>query len=234
MPSGIGQEWSKSSDSFNEFYYLRAISRALIFRATEKLVSSQPWYNGGYRANIVAYAIAALSEIIRRQGKTLDSQGVWSGQSLPLNLVDAVAIAARFVNDEIVNPPAGISNISEWCKKDLCWTRIQNRLAELEPKMPADFLNGLLSKDDEQHEIKSAKKVQKIDDGIACQKKVFALDAEKWKEAAGFGLSNNLLNQKDMAILATAAAMPERIPSEKQCIYLVNLLRRLELEGLML
>jgi len=54
------------------------------------------------------------------------------------------------------------------------------------------------------------------------------------KETAGFGLTNNLLNQKDMGILATATAIPERIPSEKQCIYLVNLLKRLELEGLKL
>ena len=37
-----------------------------------------------------------------------------------------------------------------------------------------------------------------------------------------------------MGILATAAAMPERIPSEKQCVYLVTLLNRLELEGLRL
>jgi len=51
------------------------------------------------------------------------------------------------------------------------------------------------------------------------------------KEAAGFGPANNLLNRKVMGILATAAAMPERILSEKQCIYLVKLLKRLELEG---
>ena len=35
-----------------------------------------------------------------------------------------------------------------------------------------------------------------------------------------------------MGILVTAAAIPEIIPSEKQSIYLVNLLKRLELEGL--
>lgn len=230
----IGQEWAKSPNNFNEFYYRRAIARALIFRATEKLVSTQPWYHGGYRANIVAYAIAALSEICRRKGKTLDIQKIWSIQSLPQPLIDALATAARFVNEDIVNPPAGISNISEWCKKDMCWTRIQNRIAELESELSAEFLNSLLSKDEEQLEIKSAKKVQKIDDGITCQQKVLALGAEKWKEAAGFGLANNLLNQKDMGILTTATAMPERIPSEKQCIYLVNLLKRLELEGLKL
>jgi hypothetical protein len=34
----------------------------------------------------------------------------------------------------------------------------------------------------------------------------------------GFGLENNRQNRKDMGFFATAAAMPERIPSEKQCI----------------
>lgn len=37
-----------------------------------------------------------------------------------------------------------------------------------------------------------------------------------------------------MGILATAAALPERIPSEKQCMCLVSLLKRLELEVLKL
>lgn len=230
----IGQEWAKSSDGFNEFYFRRIIARALIFRATEKLVSVQPWYNGGYRANIVAYTIATVSEICRMLGKALDIQKIWNMQGLPQPLIDALVIAARFVNEDIVNPPTGISNISEWCKKDMCWGRIQGRIAELEEKLPPEFPVILLSQEEEKIEAKSAKKVQKIDDGITCQKKVLALGAEKWKAAAGFGLANNLLNQKDMGILTTAAAMPERIPSEKQCIYLVNLLQRLELEGLKL
>jgi len=228
----IGQEWSKSPDSFNEFYFRRAIVRALIFKATEKLVSTQPWYNGGYRANIVAYAIAALSEICRRQEKALDTQQLWGTQSLPQPLIDALAIAARFVNEDIVNPPAGISNISEWCKKDMCWTGIQGRIDKLEAKLPSGFTGLLLSRDEERIEKKSARKTQKIDDGIASQKTVFSLGPEKWKEVATFGLEKNLLNQKDMGILATAAGMPEKIPSEKQCIYLVNLLQRLKLEGL--
>jgi hypothetical protein len=98
----------------------------------------------------------------------------------------------------------------------------------------AEFTRELKRIDELKEDKKDAKKVQKIDDGITCQKKVLALGAEKWKEAAGFGLANNLLSEKDMGILATAAAMPERIPSEKQSIYLVNLLKRLELEGLKL
>ena len=47
----------------------------------------------------------------------------------------------------------------------------------------------------------------------------------------GFGLANILSNQKDLGILATAVAMSARIPSEKQYIYPVNLLKRLEQGG---
>jgi len=227
----IGQEWSKSPDSFNEFYYRRVIVRTLIFRATEKLVSTQPWYNGGYRANIVAYAIAALSDICRQQEKTLDIQRIWGAQRLPQSLIDALALAARFVNDDIANPPAGISNISEWCKKDLCWTRIQDRLVELKSELSEEFLSSLLSKEDEKIEEKSAKKIQKIDNGIICQKKVLELGAEKWKEIADYGLKRHLLNNKDMSILATAVAIPAKVPSESQCVYLMNLLKKLENNG---
>src|SRR3546814_1335368 len=53
----IGAEWKKSSDGFNEFYFKRIVARALIFRSCEKMVSAQPWYNGGYRANIVTYTL---------------------------------------------------------------------------------------------------------------------------------------------------------------------------------
>lgn len=228
----IGQEWSKSPDSFNEFYYRRAIARALIFRATEKLVSTQSWYNGGYRANIVAYAIAALGEICRRQGKALDIQRIWSTQSLPQPLLESLAVAARFVNDDIVNPPAGISNISEWCKKDMCWTRIQNRMAELESELAAEFFRGMLSKEEEKFEVKSARKVQKIDDGIKAQAQVFAFSPEEWSKILSAGSAKKLFTPKEIGILEVASQIPARIPSEKQCTILLDLLKRCRAEGI--
>jgi hypothetical protein len=89
----------------------------------------------------------------------------------------------------------------------------------------------LLSKEDEKIEEKSAKKIQKIDNGIICQKKVLELGAEKWKEIADYGLKRHLLNNKDMSILATAVAIPAKVPSESQCVYLMNLLKKLENNG---
>ena len=68
----IGKEWEKSSDAFNEFYFKRVVARGLIFRATERIVSNQSWYNGGYRANIVAYTLALLAEIAKRRSGSVE------------------------------------------------------------------------------------------------------------------------------------------------------------------
>ena len=57
----IGQKWEKQEGDINEAWYREAIAKAIIFRTTEKLVSGQEWYQGGYRANIVAYAIAKMA-----------------------------------------------------------------------------------------------------------------------------------------------------------------------------
>ncbi len=124
----IGKEWSKSSDSFNEAYFKRAVARAIIFRATERLVSAQSWYNGGYRANIVAYTLAVIGVISKRQEKSLDFLRVWNVQEISPTLESTLASVSRSVNEELLNPPEGISNISEWAKRELCWTRMLGKM----------------------------------------------------------------------------------------------------------
>lgn len=140
----IGREWAESSEQFNEFYFRRIIARAIIFRTVEKLISEQSWYNGGYRANIVAYSIAALGRVCKRINKNIDFQKIWSTQSLSASLVEAFRIAAEHVNEDIIHPPAGISNISEWCKKEQCWTRLESTLDKLTELLPEAFFDTLL------------------------------------------------------------------------------------------
>ncbi|TIL42322.1 AIPR family protein [Mesorhizobium sp.] len=228
----IGKEWTKSPDGFNEFYFRRAISRGIIFRATEKLVSDQPWYNGGYRANIVAYAIASLNEVCRRLGKSIDYLKVWNIQALPPTLRDALTIAAKHVNDDIVHPPAGISNISEWCKKDQCWTRLQGTLDKLQAALPEEFFEDLLSLEEQGEERKDAKATQKIDNGIEAQKQVFEIPAEQWKGFTQELSRRRVLTPKETGVLQIAAQMPSKIPTEKQCLVLIGVLEKARNEGL--
>ena len=156
--SRIGKIWEKTPDLFNELYFKRAVTRAIIFRKMEKLVSEQPWYNGGYRANIVAYGIAAIGECCKRKNQTLDIESIWREQTVPSYLEAALVTAGEFVNEHISNPPSGISNIGEWCKKEACWTRIQGDIERLERQLSEQFFGNLKTIEEQKQEVREAKK----------------------------------------------------------------------------
>ncbi len=230
----IGKEWEKGPDSFNEFYFRRAVARGIIFRAVEKLVSSQPWYNGGYRANIVAYSIAVLSEITKRHKQSLDFQRIWNAQGIKKTLEQALSIIAEAVNDDITKPAPGISNISEWCKKDACWTRIQAQIDRIEPELPDEFWDELVSADEATTEAKSAKKTQKIDNGIDAQRQVISIPASDWRRIEEALATRRLLTPKEVGILKIATQIPSKIPTEKQCAVLMDTLEKARAEGISL
>lgn len=230
----IGKEWEKSAEAFNEFYYRRAIARAIVFRWTEKMVSDQVWYNGGYRANIVAYAVAAIGECSRQKNMSIDCGRIWTNQELPESLMVALAKAAKFVNDDISAPPDGISNISEWCKKEGCWQRILAKIPQLEKQLPERFWKTLVSVDQEMQERKSARKTQKIDDGIEAQRKVFETTGAEWKSLLEAGRAKGLLTPKEESIVKIASMIPAKVPTEKQSIALLEIVEKLKAEGVML
>lgn len=228
----IGQEWDKSSDAFNEFYYKRAIARAILFRKTEKLVSAQPWYNGGYRANIVAYTLALLSFYCDKKAKSVDFMKLWELQSIPECIQQALEVTAKLVNDDIINPEAGISNVTEWCKKELCWLRLQKKLGELDLILPIEFKASLISKSKLVEEKKAAQQTQKIDNGIEAQKMVISISGPKWQDFLQTAKKKGLLTQKETGILGIAAQIPRKVPSGKQSMILIDLLEKAKEEGI--
>ena len=228
----IGKEWDKSSDSFNEAYFKRAVARGIIFRATERIVSAQPWYNNGYRANIVAYTLAVLSELTRRQEKSLDFQRVWNAQAISPALESTIAVVASRVNDDLLRPMQGISNISEWAKREACWTRMLENMDEFADLLPNEFDGECLSRDDYLSEKRAAQNTQKVDNGIEAQTKVFAIPAARWIAVHEALAAKRLLTPKEIGILNVAMQMPMKIPTEKQCAVLLEIIEKARAEGI--
>lgn len=228
----IGQEWDKKPDQFNEFYFKRAIARAIIFRKTEKLVSAQPWYNGGYRANIVAYTIAMLAQVCSRRGQAYDFIGVWSRQDITPVTVQAIEITAKLVHDDIMNPRGSISNISEWCKREACWQHLQQKSDSLMNLLPSRFFAELISADEVDDEARSAVKTQKMQNGIEAQRAVVEIPAETWAYILTCGQAKGLYSPKEVGILQVAARIPEKLPTEKQSFILLEILEKAKLEAI--
>ena len=228
----IGLEWSKSPDKFNELYFQRAIARAICFRTTEKLVSNQLWYNGGYRANIVAYSLAMISEICRQKSLSVNFSDIWTKQSISPAFRNALEITSSFVNDDLVDPPQGISNVTEWAKKEGCWLRLKERVGELVAALPSEFINELISVDAVKADAKDARNIQKIDNGIDAQKRVFEVPAQSWAEIKQLGQQRKIFSPKELGVLSVAVQIPAKIPSEKQCLILMDVLEKAKAEGL--
>ena len=228
----IGKEWKKKEAVFNEYYFRRVISRAILFRKTERLVSGQTWYGGGYRANIVIYTLALLGFVCSQNKKSIDFEGIWKKQSVSDDFDKALCQAAKQAYDVIVRPKAGLSNVTEWCKKELCWQQVQKQAAKTWGLLPAGFKNELTSESEVTHEEKEAIKTQIMDNGIEAQKRVISYPGRAWKAFLRKASAAEILSHKEVGLLNAAARLPAKIPSEKQCIAIIGILEKAEQNGL--
>jgi hypothetical protein len=229
--SYTADEWDRNSNQFNDDYFKRAVGKALLFRTTEKIVSEQPWYHGGYRANIVTYAVSKLINMIENQTLTqvLDPRMLWSQQVVPPDLSAVIAVIAKAVFDVIVSPDSAVQNVTEWCKKELCWTRVVE--SEISLDVGKKLRSILIDRRNELEIQRSSRKEQRIDDGIENQRLVLSLGATYWTSARKWAREQAITSPEEDGILAVAASMPKRIPSEKQSWRLIQIKDKLELEG---
>jgi hypothetical protein len=116
----MGEAWSRSDAKFDEIWFRRLIAKAIIFRKLEADVPKQPWYEGGYRANIVTYAMAKLFLDANGEKEVLDLDTVWRRQTVSEPLARALMTAAAAAHDVITHPPVGVRNMSEWAKQQAC------------------------------------------------------------------------------------------------------------------
>lgn len=225
----IGEEWKKSDATFNEDFFQNAVAKAILFRHTERLVSRQPWYQGGYRANIVAYTVAKLAVLItdHAPGKSLDMRAIWNKQAISDGLDVQLASIAKSVFEVIVTPSQGFQNVTEWCKKELCWQRVQETAVAL----TAAFAKELIDTDEVRRTKKEAKLRQQVDSGIAAQSEVVKLGAGYWSSLATWGTRKKLLSEEDNKLISIAARIPRMIPTDRQSSALLALRRRMEEEG---
>ncbi len=223
----IGEQWTKDDKLFNELYFKHIVAKAIVFRATERLVTDQPWYDGGYRANIVVYTISWLAHKVSEINKSVNFNKIWDQQIISDAMQSQLKRVAKKVNDVIIDTPSGTSNVTEWCKKLGCWSKV----APLDIKLSDEFEAELINIDELKQVKKDAKKIQKIDGGIKAQEKVLEIGSNGWKEALEWGNNNRLLSPDDTSFMKVAVKIPRSIPSEKQSERLLKILARLEEDG---
>ena len=223
----IGQAWKKGPNDFNEAWYREAIAKAIVFKATERIVSDQPWYQGGYRANIVAYAIAKAAHDVAERGKAVDFQDIWMRQALTPALTEALIKVAEAVHGVLINPASGISNVTEWAKKQACWSRA----SELDIAWPQAFLDLLISNDERRDMARGARREQRELNSIETQIAVVEAGPAFWADVLEWGRTRGLLTPTEVGVLRVVTNRTGRAPTERQCRKAVEALGKLQSEG---
>ncbi len=225
--SFVGGEWNRHPNDFNEMYYREVIAKAIVFRSVERLVTEQPWYQGGYRANVVAYAIAKLAFDLAQRGGSINFERIWRTQGISPVLRDALVVSSKSVHGVIIDPPEGMRNVTEWAKQQACWHRVMTL-----PVTWPDALQMELVSSVERSELKrTAVRDQRMLNGIEAQTLVVRAGSDLWSDVKAWGLSKGLLSAADQGILDVAISIPYKVPSEKQSVRTIEILQRLHEEG---
>jgi hypothetical protein len=222
-------EWDKAPEQFNEEYYKRVIVKAMLFWKTEELVSKQPWYQNGYRANIVAYTIAKFSHLIQFEGtgELLDFKSCWTRQGLTPEIEKQLVAIAYEVFEVIVAPEGGFQNVTEWAKKEICWRRVQ----ELRIPLEQGLAKQLVPREDDRFVKNAAASEQAVLSGIQMQMAAIELGASYWQQLLAWSSKERLLTPDEHSVVDVACRIPKKLPTEKQSGWLLKIKERMESEG---
>ena len=131
------------------------------------------------------------------------------------------------MHDVLIAPPAGISNVTEWAKKQACWKRV----SELVIAWSRPFLNNLISSADHRDAARSARREQRELNGVEAPIAVVNAGPAFWAAALAWGTERGLLTPTEAGVLGVAANPAGRTPTERQASRAVEVLSKLQSEG---
>ncbi len=223
----VANEWERNSDNFNEEYFKNAVANTILFRWTDRMVSQAEWYvaDRGYKANIVTYTVAWLFHMVRKKGLEVDTNAIWSLQDLPEDMKAALRAVAPVIAKDLKNPPPEMKNVSEYCKRQVCWSRVSGITMDLSLN-----LEGFaVAKEEVRERKREARKGKKVDNEIDLDTRLVGL-MSRVDEVKELASRYELMSPATERALGKLAAGRWNL-NRKEKESLKNVLERLEEEG---
>ena len=162
----IAKEWDDEFKRalYGDEWFKSAVARVILFRAAEMITSNASWYEGGYRAQIVAYTCARLAKLAADEstGGGVDYIKVWTQQSAGPVLEEQLGEIAESMARVLQNPPLSGQNISEWAKQQACRkTALGTPVAIMD-----EFVGWIVTSDERRANARDQKTTGLIDRGL--------------------------------------------------------------------
>ena len=224
----IKTSWEKGDTQYNEFYFKRVVALAIIYKRTDEIIKQSEWYreNRSYKANVIAYTMSIIFNHIRKKHKgfEIDFKRIWNEQAVYEELDEQLTVLQNEVHNFITGPRP-TENVTEWCKKELCWTNAQEQVWTINNA----FIATLVSKDEVEAEKKENRQTQKLVNEVNALNEIFARGAQYWKAVLDWGLSRRLLSEKEISILRLTVNMfvTGRVIGDKQAQVVMGARKRM-------
>jgi hypothetical protein len=212
---------SRSAAEPDPEFYRKLVAKALLFKRAEKIARQHGF--PAYRANAVTYTLALLA--YRTAGR-INLEDVWNQQHVPGVVADAIYDWMPIVHEQLVTSAAS-RNVTEWCKREECWHKVQMIEVELPPTLEVELALGQPLPTVGDAGGKRGVGLSAADrENIA---RVMQISAEEWIHICGWGARSGSLQPWQIGIATTlasyAAAGWSNVPSRKQALQAVDILR---------
>ncbi|MEQ8300707.1 MAG: AIPR family protein [Hyphomonas sp.] len=209
MRESRGAKWEP-----DEGFYRDAVAQAILFLTAHRIVRRESF--PAYRINIATYLVAYLSH---RTGGKLRLDLIWQHQSLSNDLEALLRTWSHAVDRQIQLSAAG-RNVTEWAKKEACWTALRQLDLPIDGDLPEEW-----GSDDRS---RSADDPVGSQDDHASSAACMRLSAEQWFAIHLWGTRTGHLAKWQSGIAHTLSSYAgngwERAPTAKQARHGVRIL----------
>lgn len=222
--------WEKNETDFNEAFFKKNICLNILFKKTDNLVKNASWYEMGYKAQVVTYALSYLFYAIEKQDDAfvLDFRSIWNNQGVSHALELQIDQIAEAMYNHLVSPGREVENVTEWAKREACWEKAK----QIDVPLSHEFLAELVLKSEEKEDNRAAVKDQKLQNSASTMIQVANYGVAGWKSLLEWGTSEHIFTPQDISFLRVAIAMGKgKFPSEKQCAKIMQVLEKARMEG---
>lgn len=224
------ESWEKNEADFNDAFFKKIVCLNILFKKTDYLVKNASWYEKGYKAQVVTYALSYLFYSIEKQDDTfsLDFRSIWNNQSISHALELQIEQIAESMYNYLVSPNGEVENVTEWAKREACWKKAK----QIDVPLISEFLAELVFKNDEKDDNKAVAEDQNLQNSAATMLHVANYGVAGWKALLEWGMAEHIFTPQDISFLRIAIAMEKgEFPSEKQCIKIMQVLEKAKKEG---
>lgn len=215
----------------NDNYYKESVAIAIIFKDLERSISNKelaPWYNSGYRANLVTYSIAKLVDLLEDCGQSINLDLVWRNQSVSDVLRQQLLLIAEKTLLTIQDPKRKVDDVREWCKRPECWESIRS--------MQVDLLglgNAIIRKKTGSYETKRVTREERTRTIDAIKSDIVTKGDDYWHKALEWGTERGILGKSDRDLMTIAANIHYRgkPPGDKQTLAIWKVYEKLRDAG---